>query len=53
MQKNLLWRSHNFLLPCITEEEYFIINTTLMFNLYFLCFVVDQLPAFIVIVNIF
>ena len=24
-KKNLVWHSHNFLLPCITLEEYFII----------------------------
>ena len=40
-------------LPYITVEEYFIISITFIFNLYFLCFVVDELPALIVIVNIF
>ena len=28
-------------------EEYFINNITFIFNLYFICFVVDELPAFI------
>ena len=52
-KKNLVWHSHNFLLPYITVEEYFINSITFIFNLYFICFVVDELPAFIVIVNIF
>ena len=52
-RKNLVWHSQNFLLPYITIEEYFIIRIPFIFNLYFLCFVVDELPAFIVIVNIF
>ena len=49
------WDLHgkNFLLPYITVEEYFIICFTFIFNLYFLCFVVDELPAFIVILNNF
>ena len=50
-KKNLVWHSHNFLLPYITVEEYFIMSITFIFKLYFLCFVVDELPAFIVIVN--
>ena len=49
-KKYLGWHSHNFLLPCITEEEYFIISTTFIFYLYFLYFVVEELPAFIIIV---
>ena len=52
-KKNLVWHSHNFLLPCITVEENFIIIISFIFNLYFLCFVVDELPTFIVIVNNF
>ena len=48
-KKNLVWHSHNFLLSYITVEEYFKISTTFIFNLYFLCFVVDELPAFIII----
>ena len=48
--KNLVWHSHNFLLPYITVEEYFIISITFMFNLYFLYFVADELPASIIIV---
>ena len=43
--KNLVWHSHNFLLPCITVEKCFITSITFIFNLYFLCFVVDELPA--------
>ena len=49
-KKNLVWYSHNFLLPCITVEEYFIISITITFNVYFLCFVSDELHAFIIIV---
>ena len=49
VKKNLVWHSHNFLLPYITVEEYFIISIKFIFNLYFLCFVVDELPAFIII----
>ena len=49
----MVWHSHNFFLPDITVEEYFSISITLIFNLYFLCFVVDELPAFIVIVDNF
>ena len=49
-KKNLVWHSHNFFLPYITVEEYFIISTTYIFNLYFLYVVVDELPAFIIIV---
>ena len=48
--KHLVWHSHNFLLPCITVEEYFIISSALIFNLSFLCFGIDELPAFIIIV---
>ena len=48
--KNLMWHSHNLLLPYIIVEEYFINNITFIFNLYFMCFVVDELPAFIIIV---
>ena len=51
--KNLVWHSHNFLLSYITLEECFIISFTFIFNYYFLCFVVDKLPDFIVIVNNF
>ena len=40
-KKNLVWHSHNFLLPYITLEVYFIICFTFIFNHYFLCFVVD------------
>ena len=47
--KNLVWHTHNFLLPYITVKECFIINNTFVFNLYFLCFAVDELPAFIII----
>ena len=47
--KNLVWHSHNFLLPCITVE-YFIISITFIFNLYFLCFVADELPDSVIIV---
>ena len=43
-KKNLMWHSHNFLLPYITE--YFIISITFIFNLYFLGFVDDELLAF-------
>ena len=54
IEKDLVWHSHNFLLPCITVEEYItIISITLIFNLYFLCFVVDELPAFKFNVNNF
>ena len=52
-KKILVWHSHNFLLFYITVEEYFIICFTFIFNLYYLRFVVDKLPAFIVIVNNF
>ena len=45
-----MWQSQYFLLICITVEEYFIISTTLIFNLYFLFFVVPELSAFIFIV---
>ena len=34
-------------------KEYFIITITFIFNLYFLCFVVDELPDFKVIINNF
>ena len=49
-QKNLVWHSHNPLLLYITVEEYFIVVIPFIFNLYFLCFVVDELPAFIIVV---
>ena len=49
--KILVWHSHIFILPCITVEENFIIGIAFIFNLYCLCFVVDELPAFIVIAN--
>ena len=52
-KKNLVRHSHNFLLPYNTVEEYFIINITIIFNFYFLYFVVDELAAFVVIVDIF
>ena len=48
--KNLMRHSHNFFLPYITVEEYFINSITFIFNLYFICFVIDELPAFIIIV---
>ena len=48
--KNLMWYSHNFLLPCITIEEYFIFSITFIFNLHIPCFVADELPASIIIV---
>ena len=48
--KNLVWHSHIFLLPYIIVEEYFINSITFIFNLYFICFVVDDVPAFIIIV---
>ena len=51
--KNLVGPSHKFLLPYITVEQYFIIFFTFIFNLYFLCFVDDELPAFINNVNNF
>ena len=51
--KNLVWHSHNFLLPYTVVEEYFIISFTFIFDLYFQCFTVDKIPAFIVIVNNF
>ena len=41
-EKILVWHSQNFLIPCITVEEYFIISTTFIFILYFLYFVVDE-----------
>ena len=48
--KNLVWHSHNFLLPYITVEEYFINSIAFKFNLHFICFVVHELPGYIVIV---
>ena len=51
--KNMVWHSHNFLLPYSTVEEYFIMRILFIFNLHFPCFAVDELPVFIVIVNIF
>ena len=49
--KNLVWHSHNFLLPyTIAVEEYFTTSNTFMFNLYFIRFVIDELPPFIIIV---
>ena len=51
--KTRVWHSHNFLLPNITVEQYFIVNITFIINLYFLCFVVHELPAFIRIVYTF
>ena len=50
--KNLVWQSPNFLLPYIIVKEYFI-SITFIFNPYFLCFVVDELPAFLIIVHNF
>ena len=35
-----------FFLPCITEEENFIISPTFIFTLYFECFVIEWLRAF-------
>ena len=49
-KKNLVWHSYNFLLPYIKVEEYFIISITFIFNLYFIFFIVDELPAFIIII---
>ena len=49
-KKNLVWHSNNFLLHFITVEEFFIISITFIFNLYFLCFVADELPDSIIIV---
>ena len=34
----------------IIVEEYFINSFTFIFNLYFICFVGDELPAYIIIV---
>ena len=51
-KKYLVWHSHNFLLPYITVEEYFIISIIFMFNLQFLCIVVDELFTFIFIVSL-
>ena len=48
--KNLVWHSHNFLLPYIIVEKYFIISITFIFNRYFLSFVLDELLAFITLV---
>ena len=31
-KKNLAWHSHNFVLPCNTVEEYFIIKITFIFH---------------------
>ena len=50
IKKNLLWNSHNFLLPYITVEEYFIISIIFLFNLYSLWFVLDESVAFMIIV---
>ena len=52
-KKNLVWHSHNFLFPFITVEDFFIISITFIFNLCFPCFVVYELPDFIVFVNNF
>ena len=51
--ENVVWHSHNFILPCITVEEYFIISMAFIFNPYFLCFVVDEFPAIIINVHDF
>ena len=40
--KNLVCHYHNFLLPYIIVEEYYIKSIAFLFNLYFLCFVVDE-----------
>ena len=40
-KKNLVWHSHNLLLPYITVGKYFIIGITFIFNFYFLGFVAD------------
>ena len=37
-------------LPYITEEKYFIISISFIFDFYFLCSVVNELPALITIV---
>ena len=52
-KKFLVWHSHNFSLPYIAAEESFIISTKSIFNLYFLCFILDKLHAFKIIVYIF
>ena len=52
-KKNMVWHSHNFLLPCIIVEKYFINCITFIFNLYFISFVVNELPAFIIIIYSF
>ena len=49
-KKNLVWHSHNFLLPYIIVEEYFINSIAFILNLYFICFVVDELPGFIIFI---
>ena len=49
----LVWHSLNFLLPCITVGKYFIISITFIFNLYFLCFVVDEITSFMIMSIIF
>ena len=48
--KNLVCHSHNFLLPYIIVEKYFINSITFIFNFDFICFVVNELPSFIIIV---
>ena len=53
MKKNLVWHSHNILLPSITAEEYFKISIKLIFKPYFPCFVDDKLQDFIINVNNF
>ena len=42
-----MWHSHNFLLPCISVKEYFIIKARYIFNLNCLCFVDDELSTFL------
>ena len=39
--KYLVWLSHDFLLPYIIVEKYFIISITFLFNVYFICFIGD------------
>ena len=51
MQRKIRYGTHTtFILPYTAVEEYFNIIITFRFNLYFLCFVVDELPVYIIIV---
>ena len=49
-KKNLVFQSHNFLLPYIMLKEYFINSIAFIFKLYFICFIVDEFRDFIIIV---